>query len=650
VSPSLRILLMKEWRELRRDRRVLFVSLIVPVLLYPALMGGSQRLQARHEDEVQQRRIRVATSLIGGPLFEKLDEDTTLSLSAVASDSLADAVRSRRVDAAIHASADLDSVTLWSATAREDSREAVRRLREDLDDLREEFVATRLDDLGASPDALDVVVLRSRSVATAVEEGGARAGRVVIYLLLMILYMAGSVLATDMVAGEKERGTLETLFLAPVARGDIARAKVLVVSVGTAITGLLCLGGLLLSYQLGWVRADDGSMVHLQMASFGGLALLTLPVGALIGAVLMGISTWARSLKEAQTTMLPVMLLLLVPALLSMQQSIEMSALVAIIPVANVAFLMRDLLAGQLQWSWVILSLVATVAYLVLVLRRVTAMLGREELVLGFAHEPLLAPTESGRRRALHLSMATSLLLYFYVGQWLQARWSVVGLVISLWGLLPLFVAMGLSLTRGWAAMTQLLSLRAPRPRMLVGAVFLGWGAILPLVGGLQELQNRVLPSPTLQSPMAESLAELGTPLALLLLALSPAIVEELLYRGFALGVLRSTGVAARGAIVTSALYFALMHMSVHRFLLTFVLGVLMGFVVYRTRSIFVSMLLHLTYNASLVWGLDYFSRREPPIDPRGILAWVLSVGLLVTGFLLIRAQDPLRATARDVV
>jgi membrane protease YdiL (CAAX protease family) len=139
--------------------------------------------------------------------------------------------------------------------------------------------------------------------------------------------------------------------------------------------------------------------------------------------------------------------------------------------------------------------------------------------------------------------------------------------------------------------------------------------------------------------------------MSMLLLALSPAIVEELLFRGFALGSLRRGQVAGPKAVVWAAVYFAAMHLSVHRFLLTFVLGCLLGFVALRARSVFASMFLHLVYNGSLIWGVDWFSRHQPPIDPQGPVAWVLSLLALAGGvWLLTRGARPLRGERRAVL
>lgn len=652
MSAALGVLLRKELRELRRDRRVLFFSLLLPVLLYPLLLGGTQRLRAEHEAEVQERTLSLGLHEEAGWLAPALRADSTLTVIDLPPDSLAAAVRTAAVDVAVAEPPALpalgDSLAptlrLWSASTREASREGARRVREHLDGLRETERRRRAAAVGDADSLLSFLAVSERNVARAAEEGGARAGGMVIYLLLMILYMAGSVLATDTVAGEKERGTLETLFLAPVDRELIARAKMIVVSAGTAATGLLCLVGLGLSYGLGWVRSPDGEIVHMQWTAFLAIGLLTLPLGALIGSVLLAISTWSRSLKEAQTTMVPVMLLMLVPALLSMQQSLETTTLVAILPVANVAFLMRDVLGGQVSWPLLALGLASTLLFLWWALRKVSSLLEQEELVLAFAHEPVLARTPGGRRRGLHLGMAIALLAWFYVGQGLQSWRPIAGLALSLWVLLPLLGVGALALGRLLGEWRQVVVLARPPGRALLGAVLLGWGSILPLVGGLQALSDLFLPAPTFDSPMTRALEDMGLLPAFLMLALSPAVVEELFFRGICLGGLRRLGADRRVAIGTTALWFALMHMSVHRFLLTFTLGWIMGALVWRQRTVWVSVVFHLAYNGALVVGTHWLADHPAPLPLQGGLAWALSAALLVGGFGLLRRSPRLRA------
>jgi membrane protease YdiL (CAAX protease family) len=119
--------------------------------------------------------------------------------------------------------------------------------------------------------------------------------------------------------------------------------------------------------------------------------------------------------------------------------------------------------------------------------------------------------------------------------------------------------------------------------------------------------------------------------------ALSPGIFEELLFRGVCLGLLLRLG-DRRRAVLFSSLYFALIHLSVFRLLPTFLLGALMAMLVLRSRSIFVAMFFHVVYNGGLLLGGYYAESHELPLDPQGVLAWVLSITALLAGAALLKA------------
>jgi sodium transport system permease protein len=530
-------------------------------------------------------------------------------------------------------------VRLYYDGTRDLSREAQRRIERGLSSARREERERRWRSAGG-PGRLDEVLgIASRNAATASEEGGAEASRLLIYLLLMTLFMAGSVLATDMVAGEKERGTLETLFLIPSGRARIARSKLLAVGIGTALTGVLSLLSLSVSYRMGWLGEEGASA--LDPGALFVVGLLAIPLAVLLGAVLLAVSAYARSLKEAQYYVLPVMLVVFVPALLSMSQAVELNVLVAVLPIANVAFVMRDVLSGQVATGMLWLVVLSTILWTVLVAQRVTDLLSREETVLGFDPEPLLARTPSGFRRAAHLGMALSVLFYFYGGQWLQSRDLRWGLLASLWILLPLLGVMTWALVRPRESLAELLSLRAARPEAMIGAALLGLGMLLPMMGGLQRLLGRVLPMPEDQAAQfSDAFADMGVTELLGLAAVSPAVMEELLFRGLFLGILLRQGTVRR-AVIVSAVYFALIHLSVFRVVPTFALGVLLALLVVRHRSLLPAAVLHFVYNGSLLAGSVWVEGRDLPFALDGGLAWVASVALVALGTVLCFGAPP---------
>ena len=633
-------LVRKEFTELRRDRRVLVLTLVLPVVLYPLVIGGMNRMQEREAAAAEAMTYRVAFSGENRPIETALLGVEGVEWMRVPSDSLESFVESRRASLGLRlpqVDAVPDTVVLVGRMTRTGAQVASERIRETLEDARWDR-AQEIYEIRGGPGRLDRIVgLRSVDVSTARESGGAEAGRMLVYLLLMTLFMAASTLGIDMIAGEKERGTLETLFLAPLERSVLARSKLIVAGSGALITGLLSLASLSVSYASGWL--GEAGTAALDPVALGLVSLLMLPLSVLLAAVLLVVSAWSRSLKEAQYYVLPLLFLVFVPAFLSMSQSIEARGAVAVVPVANVAFVMRDVLAGRVEPGVIGLVLSSTLLWIVLAARQVGVLMEREETVLGFDPEPFFAATEGGRRRAIQVAMALTVVGYFYVGQWLQARSVVWGLAISLWLLLP-----GL----GWVTQRlvrdrvgrwrELVSLRMPPATGLLAGVLLGVGMLLPMVA-LQELQAKFLPMPTSQIEIfVRTFEQMATWQLFVLAALSPAICEEFVFRGLFLGHLRRQG-SDRRAVLWTAFWFALIHLSVFRFAPTFLLGVVLAVVVVRTGSLLPAVVLHLLYNGSLLLGDRWLRGAEPPFALDGPIAWGLTVVLLGAGVGLLRLR-----------
>jgi membrane protease YdiL (CAAX protease family) len=183
-----------------------------------------------------------------------------------------------------------------------------------------------------------------------------------------------------------------------------------------------------------------------------------------------------------------------------------------------------------------------------------------------------------------------------------------------------------------------MLSLRKPSASALLAGLCLGAGLVIPMVSGFAPLQARFLPSPeALFEPLTGPMEKLSLGATLFLLAVSPGIHEELVFRGVFLGTMRRVG-AARGAVLASAAFFALIHLSVFRFLPTFLLGVVLALLVVRTGSIFPAMLAHAAYNGGAVL-LD----RLPPLASAldGAKGWVPSVALLALAAGLLARSRP---------
>jgi len=621
----------KELREISRDRRAVLLSFVLPVFIYPATFSLTSSLERREEARQQGAVYRVAVSGDAEALREELRADGAFAVFRLdpALD-FPEEVRQGRLEAWIdvpHGLAARDTalahVRIVYHGPHESSQAAEQRIRDVLERLRRGEADRRYREAGGTGRLADLVTVEDVDVATDTEAGGARAGRMIPLLLVMTLFIGGSSLSTDLFAGEKERGTLETLYLTPVGRDRIARAKFLVVWGATVVTGVLNLASLLLCYRLGLITdpRDPATPVVLGGDGIVTAFLLVVPLAALVGGVLLGISAFARSLKEAQYYVMPVMFLALLPGLLATGQDVRLDAFTALLPLANVALAVRDGLVGPVPASRLALVAAASVGWAYLAMRWTTGVLSREDTVLGFDPEPWLARTRGGRRRAALLAMAGTVLAYFYVGNLLQSHDLVPGLALSLWVLLPALGAGSLALAGSGGRRRDVLSLRRPPVRALLAAPLLGAALVVPMTRGVVALQSRVLPSPEgLFAPLTDPLEGMATIPLFLLLAVSPGITEELVFRGVFLGLLRRVG-STRRAVLLSSAFFALIHLSVFRFAPTFLVGAVLALLVLRTGSLFPAMLAHATYNGFAVLA-DRFDVVESALDgPTGWLA-----------------------------
>jgi sodium transport system permease protein len=652
----------KEILEILRDRRAVLLTFLLPILVYPVVFSFTSYLERREEEKAEERVARVVVTGDGLDLETEIAADPGLERVPVPEggrEAIYEEIGAGGVqawidwegDGAVEERADGDGAETSDVSLpelrlvyhgpHEESEEARDRLRELLDRVREEERERRYGEAGGLGTLADLLGVREIDVASEEESGGALAGRIIPLILVMTLFIGGATLSTDIVAGEKERGTLETLYLTPVERGVIARAKFLVVVVATVISGALNFGSMLVCYRLGWI--GEAERLVLWGPGVALSLLLILPLGALVGGVLLGISAFARSLKEAQYYMTPVMLVAFLPGLLATSQEISLDAFTAILPVANVALAIRDGLLGPVPPLVLALVLVTSLGWGFLVMRWTAGVLSREETILGFDPEPFLAPTPSGRRRAVLTGMAATVLVQFYLGQLLQSWRMVPGLVLTLWVLLPALGALTLRLGWSGGGLADVLSLRNPGLGPLLGGLLVGAGMVVPILDGVARLQGLVLPVPEMfEEAFREGFRGLTTPTLLLLVALSPGICEELVFRGAFLGLLRRVVSPGRAALVSSA-FFGAVHLSIYRFLPTSLIGLALAGVTLRARSLFPAMIAHAVYNGlTILDGRGTVSWREAL---GGARCWTLSLAALALGGWLI-ARSRARAAA----
>ncbi|MGB1275029.1 MAG: ABC transporter permease, partial [Nannocystaceae bacterium] len=225
-----------------------------------------------------------------------------------------------------------------------------------------------LEDLGlatlpAQQGLLEPVVVQVHSTANMREVIGEAAGGMLPYMFIIFCFMGAMYPAIDLAAGEKERGTLETLLLAPVPRFQLVLGKFFVVFIAGVISAILAIVGMgiwLLS-EGQELRGALGEVVNsVSTLDLVLIGTMLIPTAAIFASLLLTISIYAKSFKEAQSYTAPLNMLVLLPAALAMMPGVELDLVWAMIPVTNISLAIKELIKGTMDYNLLVVILAST--------------------------------------------------------------------------------------------------------------------------------------------------------------------------------------------------------------------------------------------------------------------------------------------------
>jgi ABC-2 type transport system permease protein/sodium transport system permease protein len=642
VSGRLFRLCRKELRETLRDRRTLLTLVLMPLLVYPVLSLTLQRFLISSSGPVQEnsqlppRLIAVRREADGQILlgalkaaresneFSDLRSPPPPEVSIVIPevDPLR-ALESGEVDlvAEVQTGADGRSeITLIDDATREAPSVLAEQIQLQLRQASElaalnrvsgprgksiaPFIRTRLDHhrVAAPPPILATIVP----------------------LMLVLMTVTGAVYpAIDLTAGERERGTMEALIASPIPRGQVLTAKyvaVVTVAVLTGLANLLAMGATL--WAGGFLKYLVGDATISPWVIFQILALLVL-FSAFFAAVLLALTSFARSFKEAQAYLIPLMLVSLAPGVLSLMPNIELTGLLAVVPLVNIVLLARDLLLGNPHPAASAMAVLSTAVYAAAALSVAARLFGSDAL-LGSTRVMWRRPQSTSLYPAPSTALLTFALLFpvYYVASNGIPQWApesvAVRLVVSLLALVVLFVGGPLlAMVLGRVRWDTTLLLRTCHPAVFLGGLLMAlgtWMAAHELFVLAEDLGWAGLRFEQWSAVerLRDEFLKIPPWLVILCLAVGPGICEELAFRGFLQSSLLATTARPQRAILLTALLFGVFHvvvgsvLAIERLLPTFLMGCVLGWIAYRARSIFPGMVAHTAYNGGLLMALYY--------------------------------------------
>jgi sodium transport system permease protein len=485
------------------------------------------------------------------------------------------------------------------------------------------LVERRLKDANLSLGFIRPIEIDEDNIATPEKLGGSVLGQIV-PLILVIMTITGAIYpAIDLTAGERERGTLETLMAAPVPKVDLIAGKfVVVASIGllSAVLNLLSIGGTIYLGGLGDVLTG-GNQITIPIRTLPLVLVVLIPLAVMFSAMLLAVCSFARSFKEAQNYVMPVLMVALIPAVIGVLPGTQLKGPLLILPVANIVILTRELFMGRIDHVAILWVTLSTSVYAAAAVAVAAKLFGQEAVLFADSvsiramfrrrfFKPAAAP--SAAQALLLLALVFSLNFFIQQSVLKPGREPGTGFqpgsVEHLAGLAltlaVLFAAMPIAASLYMRVrVTSALSLAPPRPGALLAGLCIGASTWVLALAWL-AFQNHFLPLPPelveAARPLEERLQGLPLPAAIFFIALVPAFCEELFFRGYVLSGLRGT-LGTAGAVLAVAFAFGVSHYSAHRLAFTAMLGVLLALLVVRWGSIWPAMIAHLMHNAMIL-------------------------------------------------
>lgn len=384
---------LKEVRDSLRDRRTLFSTIIIPTFVMPMLVVGVGRVAS---SLVQKARAEVpVVVVIGGedsPKIRAALEASTRFRARPADADWKSEIAEKRIRAAAEIPPGFQSgleagsapaVTLYHYEGELKSGLAVDQLQAFFSDLRDRESARLLRARGVPPTIARPFEVTEKNVAPPEKVGGNLLGGLVPYIIIIICFMGALNPAMDLTAGEKERGTMETLLCCPAARTDLVLGKFLMVLTGSLMAvlfSLVSMGTTL--FLVGGSMAGPGRAGPTidPLGVFGVLAMV-IPVAVLFSAGLFAIALFAKTFREAQSYAGPMVVVVIMPLIIGMLPGIDLNIGLSFVPLLNISLVCKEMLSGVWHWGYIGVIFGSMTLYAAVALAIAVTMFKREGVI-----------------------------------------------------------------------------------------------------------------------------------------------------------------------------------------------------------------------------------------------------------------------------
>lgn len=383
------IVLKKELLDIFRDKKTLIIGILIPLIIFPVIYGVMGRSMNNTTKSVE-NNLKIAI---------KDDENSSLSqfikaqknIKVVDSSNIDEDVKNGKIYIGMEIPKDFDkniqqekdiNVNITYDNVSQQSSTAMEIVNSYIDEYSKTVVKSRLDKRNINTSILTPVTIQSKTSVKEKDSQGKLLISLMLPLLLIIYSVTGPIApATDLGAGEKERGTLEPLLTTQAGRLSLLWGKFLAITIMGALTTAASLIGLFIAMS----QKDSifsGATVQLPLKAILLIGLVSVLITMVFGALELAISIYARSFKEAQTYLSPLVIVAFVPAYGTyMLDAKTLDSIYFHIPLANASCLIKEFIAGIYNVQHMFITFGWIAVYVLISILFARYMFSREEVI-----------------------------------------------------------------------------------------------------------------------------------------------------------------------------------------------------------------------------------------------------------------------------
>ena len=376
------VLWMKELKHLFRDTKTIVQTIVVPTFITPLILGGFFWFVGSIATEETKKTYDISVnSLSESNLISQISESDRLNIvleedvsavinSVTEGSSEIGLVITETFDSAIKSN-DSAEITMYSKNIDTFSQ-AQSLVTTIIDDFEETERDERLAALNLDEAYVNPISINKEDLTTEEESAGSIFGAILALFFVMYVMTGSMYPAIDLGAGEKERGTMETLISTNISSVDIIIGKMLSVTTSAVLTATFSMLGFAIPLTIMFLFYADSVNDYLfgllsavvNPVAFIGVFILIIPLSVFMGAFLLTISVYAKTPKEAGLLLGNVLIIFIIPCYVPLiNPGLELDFIGALIPCYNLALITNNLIAGTVDWFLYSVALVSTIVY-----------------------------------------------------------------------------------------------------------------------------------------------------------------------------------------------------------------------------------------------------------------------------------------------